>query len=172
MLENKQNQIEKNAESLVEKSEKDFSAPARRGRGRPPKSQSDKENGLVRNDEFNNNKNQLSVIKKYFKEHENDCTYAGIGRLLGYSCAMEFIQDAKKKKGNLGYALSMVEERYEKDLTSKFSAGAIFGLKQVGWADTQILQAETKSVSVNVTLSTSLDELSSKLVPIMPEEVV
>ena len=84
---------------------------------------------------------------------------------------MDFIADAKKNGGYLGYALSRIEEQYEQALLGRGSTGAIFALKQVGWADTQHIETEVKAVSVNISLSASLDELTRKLMPVM-EEVV
>lgn len=85
---------------------------------------------------------------------------------MGFSCALEFIEAAKKNKGNLAYALSKVEERYENELLGRFSTGAIFGLKQLGWADTQHVETEVKAVTVNISLAASLDDLAQVLKPI------
>ena len=121
-------------------------------------------------------KKDISDIKKkeiddYLSRTGSTKTFAGIARHLGYKSTLDFIADAKKNGGYLGYALSRIEEQYEIALLGRGSTGAIFALKQVGWADTQKVETEVKAVSVNISLSASLDELTQKLMPVM-EEVV
>ena len=72
----------------------------------------------------------------------------------------------------MGYALSLVESRYEGELTGKFSTGAIFALKQLGWADTQKVETEVKAVTVNISLEASLDDLAKVLNPVVEEAVL
>lgn len=83
---------------------------------------------------------------------------------------MDFIADAKKTGGYLGYALSRIEEQYEIALLGRGSTGAIFALKQVGWADTQKVETEVKAVTVNVSLAASLDDLAQLLKPAIEEQ--
>ena len=103
-------------------------------------------------------------IDQYFSDSNNSKTISGIGRCLGYSSALEFIADAKKNRGALGYALSRIEELYEIALLGRGSTGAIFALKQLGWADTQRVETEIKA-NVNLALSESLNELAIRLIP-------
>ena len=114
----------------------------------------------------------VNKINEYMSGNKDTCTFSQMGHVLGYSCAADFIEDAKKKKGALGYALSLVENRYESELIGKYSVGAIFALKQLGWADTQKVETEVKAVTVNVSLEASLDDLAGILNPIVEEAVV
>ena len=111
---------------------------------------------------------RMAKINRYFSDTNNAKTIAGIGRCLGYSSALEFVADAKKNKGVLGYALSRIEEVYEIALLSRGSTGAIFALKQLGWADTQKVETEIKA-DVNLSLEKSLNELAYKLIPVLKD---
>lgn len=167
MAEKKSKPAQNNTEIIQINSEKipEASEP-KRGRGRP---KSDP-NKIITQSETE--KKQLSLINKYLSDHSDNPTFAGVGRVLGYSCALDFINDAKKNNGPLGYALSKVEERYENELLGKFSTGAIFGLKQLGWADTQKVETEVKAVTVNISLAASLDDLAKVLNPIVEEPAI
>ena len=174
MTENNSKTIQNNSEIALNNLEKnELIAPVKRGRGRPPKASlpaSDNNHTGITNAE---NKKQLSIINEYYEGHKSTCTFAGMGRALGYPCALDFISAAKKNKGNLAYALSLVEERYEKDLPTKAGAtGAIFALKQVGWADTQKVETEVKAVTVNVSLAASLDDLAKVLHPVEEQTAI
>ena len=109
----------------------------------------------------------IKQIDSYINSNEDNITFASMGHLLGFSCALDFIEAAKKQKGPLAYALAKVESRYENELIGRYSTGAIFALKQVGWADTQKVETEVKAVTVNISLEASLDDLSKVLNPVV-----
>lgn len=103
---------------------------------------------------------------------EDNITISGLARHLGFLDTRDIIETAAKGDRGARKALSLCEEKYEKLLSGKNSAGATVALKQLGWKETQYIQQETKSVSVQVTLIASLDDLSKALNPVVEEQAV
>lgn len=173
MAENK-NEINENNSELIENKNPIIEEPpvVKRGRGRPPLDP----NRPIAPKKVDISQDIYKKALKYQKQVGKDnITISGLARELGFLDSRDIIEAAKRSDDRgrgARQALSLCEEKYERELTGKFSAGATVALKQLGWKDTQVIQAESKSVNVNISLSASLDELSSKLVPIMPEEVV
>lgn len=130
-------------------------------RGRPAKTAEDVADKAIRE----------KVSEYFLSTAEDDWTYSGMARALGFRGAPSFIRAAQQNKGSaLSDALSRIEEHYEKMLLMpKISTGAIFALKQVGWDDRQKVEAEVKKVSVEVRLEAGLDDLAKTLNPSVAE---
>ena len=173
MAENNNKNNENKSELIENKSQIIEDSPVvKRGRGRPRLDP----NRPIAPKEVNISQNIYKKALKYQTQVGKDnITISGLARELGFLDSRDIIEAAKRSDDRgrgARQALSLCEEKDERELTGKFSAGATVALKQLGWKDTQVIQAESKSVNVNISLSASLDELSSKLVPVMAEEVV
>lgn len=94
---------------------------------------------------------------------------------LGFMDSQDLIRASRENsppgKG-LRRALALCEQKYELELMGKYFTGATVALRQLGWRETQYIETENKSVSVNVTLTASLDDLSKALNPVVEEQVV
>jgi len=96
-----------------------------------------------------------------------DITISGLAQHLGFLDTRDIIEAAMKGDRGVRKALALCEEKYEKLLAGKNSAGATVALKQLGWREIQYIQQENKSVSVQINLTASLDDLSKMLNPIV-----
>ena len=154
--------IEKPIENLVilaENPEK----PKKNLGGRPKKTEEEKQ--LAQE-----NKALQEVIDKYLSSRDKiNWTIAGMAKACGCKSARQFIDLAKERGGAYSYGILRMEEKGEEFLFTKCYPGAIFLLKQLGWEDTQHIETEAKSVSINVTLTASLDDLAKVLNPVVEE---
>lgn len=92
-----------------------------------------------------------------------------MARALGFLDARDMVERAQRGEGGVRMALSLCEEKYEKQLGTKNFAGASIALKQLGWKETQYIQQESKTVSVQISLVASLDDLAKVLNPVVEE---
>lgn len=106
------------------------------------------------------------------KVGKDNITISGMARALGFLDSRDFVERAQKGEGGARKALSLCEEKYEKLLATKAFAGASIALKQIGWKETQYIQQESKSVSVQISLNASLDDLAKVLNPVVEENVI
>ena len=112
-------------------------------------------------------------IEEYLKTHDKIFwTIAGMARAVGCKSSRQFIDLAKERGGAYSYGLLRMEEKGEEFLFSKCYPGAIFLLKQLGWEDTQHIETESKTVTVQVNLSATLDDLSKVLRPVEEQDAV
>ena len=93
-----------------------------------------------------------------------------MARELGYLDARDMVERAQRGEGGVRMALSLCEEKYERLLGSKNFAGASIALKQLGWKETQYIQQENKTVTVQVNLAATLDDLSKVLRPMEEQD--
>lgn len=152
---------EKKAEIIEINSEK--SPEVKRGKGRPKK---DSVSSLSLSEE--------SLFRRacdYKNKSGTDMTISGMARYLGYLDTRDMLEKAQKGDRGLRRALNLCEEKYERELTGKFSAGATIALKQLGWKETQYVQTEVKAVTVNVLLTETLDDLAKVLHPVEEQTV-
>jgi hypothetical protein len=114
---------------------KEKQQPKRKTAGRPPKNDPD---GV---DEIQNK------IDLYFESLErkvgddivrDDPTFSGLALALGYTSRQSLWENSKSNKPislPLKRAMLRIEESYEKGLRLQTCTGAIFALKNRGWAD-------------------------------------
>lgn len=114
---------------------KEKQQPKRKAAGRPPKNDPD---GV---DEIQNK------IDLYFESLErtvgddivhDDPTFSGLALALGYTSRQSLWENSKSNKPislPLKRAMLRIEESYEKGLRFQTCTGAIFALKNRGWAD-------------------------------------
>lgn len=101
---------------------------------------------------------------------KDNITISGMARELGYLDARDMVERAQRGEGGVRMALSLCEEKYERLLGSKNFAGASIALKQLGWKETQYIQQENKTVTVQVNLAATLDDLSKVLRPMEEQD--
>jgi len=80
-------------------------------------------------------------------------TITGLALYLGFESRQSFYDYEKKNEFTYYIKRSRlkVEYEYEKRLNSKEATGAIFGLKQMGWADKQEVDHTTKGEKISIT---------------------
>lgn len=119
------------------------------------------------------NKAIQDLIDKYLSGRDKiNWTIAGMAKAVGCKSSRQFIDLAKERGGAYSYGLLRMEEKGEEFLFTKCYPGAIFLLKQLGWEDTQHIETENKSVSINVNLAVTLDDLAKVLNPVVEENVI
>jgi len=110
------------------------------------------------------------MIKEYFKwcnsERENP-TITGLTLFLGFSDKKSLRDYAEKREFSplIKTARTIVEHRYEKELLGRYYGGAIFALKNMGWADVHRVDQNIKHEipEIKIVLSAEKkDELQNK----------
>ena len=115
------------------------------------------------------------IVIEYFQslEKEDDegkiyylpATITGLALELGF-CSRQSLYDYEKIE-EFSYmtrkARLMVENGYEKSLFSKFSTGAIFALKNMGWKDKSELLSNVKISEYESMTDEDLDEELNKI---------
>lgn len=84
------------------------------------------------------------AIDQYFQEDKSP-TWTGLALHLGFE-SRQSLQDYKEKEGfsySIKKALLRIENQYEKSISSRNPAGAIFALKNFGWKDKQEIDQKT-----------------------------
>jgi len=88
---------------------------------------------------------------RVYSRYPEDPTITGLALFLGFE-SRQSIYDYEKN-GEFSYTIKRarlyVENSYEKDLRSKHSTGAIFALKNFGWADKTEIDHTSKGQSLN-----------------------
>lgn len=84
------------------------------------------------------------AIDQYFTD-EKTPTWTGLALHLGFE-SRQSLQDYKEKDGfaySIKKALLRIENQYEKSISNRNPAGAIFALKNFGWTDKHEVDQKT-----------------------------
>jgi hypothetical protein len=85
-------------------------------------------------------------IEKYFQSNKGKITITGLALFLGFE-SRQSIYDYEKD-GVFSYTIKKarlrVENHYENELLGVHTSGAIFALKNFGWADNQNVNIKTE----------------------------
>lgn len=83
-------------------------------------------------------------INQYFEElpEGKHPTITGLCLFLGFCSRQSFYEYEKKPAFcyTIKTARTMIEQQYEESLMGRYTAGAIFALKNLGWSDKQELE--------------------------------
>jgi len=94
-----------------------------------------------------------SSLDEYFEGKENP-TITGLAYHLGFE-SRQSVYDYEKRNDQFSYTVKRarmkIEIYYEELLATKSVTGAIFALKNFGWADKQEVDHTTKGESINPT---------------------
>ena len=106
---------------------------------------------------FNTVEDLEELIERYFAECDLTSkapTITGLALHLGFE-SRQSVYDYEKRSDEFSYTIKRsrlrVENSYEKHLLSNTATGAIFALKNFGWADKQEIDHTTKGESINPT---------------------